>query len=357
MKHQILALCAAGACAGPAWAQSSVTIFGVMDMAARHVDNQGVGSIQSLVSGSNSTSRLGFRGSEDLGGGLSAGFHLEHGILADTGTQAGGNLFWDRRSTLSLTSRTLGELRLGRDFVPTYVGWSRYDPFSYVGVARTANLVSATPLGPINSAFSNNANTTVRASNAVQWLLPRGLGGFEGGLMVAAGEGGSAAAGAAKLLGGRIGYAAGPFGISVATATTENSLTTAGKFKDHALGAHYAIGPVKLSAAWRRFEYDTARQTLLLVGAVASFGAHDVKASWTRADMAGSVAGTGIGGNDADQLGLGYVYNLSKRTAAYGSVARISNKGAARFVIPGGPAGLGEGGDSTGLEFGLRHSF
>lgn len=178
-----------------ALAQSTVTLAGVADCAARSVTNDGVCSIKSLVSGSNATSRLLFRGSEDLGGGLSAGFHLEHGIALDTGNAVGGNQFWDRRATVSVASRSLGEVRLGRDFVPSYVSWSRYDPFSYVGVAGSNNLVSATPVGPIRSTFGTAANTTVRSSNAMQWLLPAGLGGLEGGVLAAASEGGVASAG------------------------------------------------------------------------------------------------------------------------------------------------------------------
>ena len=70
--------------------------------------NTGGGSVKSLVSGSNSTSRIIIRGVEDLGGGLSAGFHLEHGILLDTGTAVSATQFWDRRSTVSLDERRLG---------------------------------------------------------------------------------------------------------------------------------------------------------------------------------------------------------------------------------------------------------
>lgn len=169
--------CAAAAVCAPAWAQSSVTVSGIADMAVRSVRNDGVGHVLAAVSGSNSTSRLVFSGREDLGGGLSAGFHLEHGILVDVGTPASSTKYWDRRSTVSVSSQNLGELRLGRDFVPSYAGWSRFDPFAYVGVARSANFVSATPEGPIRSAFATNGNTTVRSDNAVQWLLPSAWGG------------------------------------------------------------------------------------------------------------------------------------------------------------------------------------
>ena len=98
MKKTACAIGLAGAIASPlgAWAQSSVTVFGIVDLALRRVSNDGVDSLTSMASGGNATSRLGFRGVEDLGGGLSARFHLEHGLLADSGTAAVANTFWDR---------------------------------------------------------------------------------------------------------------------------------------------------------------------------------------------------------------------------------------------------------------------
>lgn len=341
--------------AGPALAQSSVTLSGIADAAARSVSNQGLGSVKSLVSGSNSTSRLIVRGSEDLGGGLAATFWLEHGIALDTGNPTGG--FWDRRSTVSLSSRSLGELRLGRDFVPSYVGWSRFDPFAYVGVAGSNNGVSATPNGPIRSAFGSNPNPTVRASNAVQVFLPAGLGGFEGHLLVAAAEG--SAATDTKTIGGRIGWSGGPVSVSLAHTVSENGATVAtlGKFKDSAVGGSWIFGPGRVNLAWRKFEHASAEQTNLMLSGVLSLGLHEIKASVLKIDMAGRVGTTAIDANDARQLGLGYVYNLSKRSALYATYSRIDNDGVATFQVPGGAAGLAGGRNSTGYEFGVRHGF
>lgn len=350
------ALCTTGADAQAQ--QTSVTVFGIADSAVRHVRNDGRGSISSLVSGSNSTSRLGFRGMENIGGGLSAGFHLEHGILLDTGTQASATQFWDRRATLSLISKTMGEIRLGRDFVPSYTNWSRYDPFSYVGVAGANNFISATPVGAIRSAYGSGGNTTVRSSNALQYLLPGGLGGLEGGLMVAAGEGGTAANGQHKVLGLRLGFAGSGFGVSAAYTRSENDLTVAGPIKDAAIGGNATFAGVRLSAVYRSFTYNQAKQVNLLVAGMLPVGPNgEVKASWHRVDQRGRVGTTVIDANDATQLGLGYVHNLSKRTALYATYSRIDNKGAATFAVPGGPAGLVGGGNSSGFEAGVRHSF
>src|SRR5688500_7091878 len=130
-------------------AQSTVTLFGVLDLNARYVKNGAV-SLTSLSSGGGNPSRPGLRGTEDLGGGLSAGFWLETGINPDTGTTSDSSRFWNRRSTVSLTSLQLGELRLGRDFTPTYSGYSNFDTFGSNGVAAVdkffpSSLGSGTP--------------------------------------------------------------------------------------------------------------------------------------------------------------------------------------------------------------------
>lgn len=355
MHKTLITLAALAAATGSAQAQSSVTLSGIADAAVRSVSNEGRGSIKSMVSGSNSTSRLVIRGTEDLGGGLSAGFWLEHGIALDTGNPTGG--FWDRRSTVSVASKSIGELRMGRDFVPSYTAWSRYDPFSYVGVAGSNNLVSATPQGPIRSAFGTSPNTTVRSSNSAQWFLPAGLGGVEGVLMVAAGEGGTAAGGQHKLVGGRLGWAGGPVGFSVAHTRTENDLTTAGRFGDTTVGGSWNLGFLRLSAAWREFKQASAKQTNVLAGATVPLGQAEIKLSYVQAGFSGRVGNTVVDANEATQMGLGFVYNLSKRTAVYTSASRIDNDGALTYAVPGGPTGLTAGRNSTGYEAGVRHSF
>ncbi len=355
MKHWMLLT--AALLAAPAWAQSSVTLSGVADAALRVVDNAGLPSARTLASGSNATSRLIFRGVEDMGGGLYAGFHLEHGISLDTGTPASSQLFFDRRSTVSLGDRKLGELRIGRDFVPTYNNWSRYDPFSYVGVAGSNNFVSATPLGPIRSAFGSGLATTVRSSNSVQWLLPAGWGGLEGEAMIAFREGGTAAAGQHDLRGARLGWREKAFNVGAAHTVSSNDLTAAGKFKDSSVGGSAQIGDLRLSLAWRRLSQNTARQSHLLAGVWWTFGLSELRASLHRVDRAGRVGTAAIDANDAHQLGLGFVHHLSKRSALYGSWSRIDNSGAATFVVPGGTSGLAGGKSSRGIEFGVRHIF
>ena len=338
-------------------AQSSVTFFGVADASARSVSNEGTSAAKSLISGGNSTSRIGFRGIEDLGDGLSAGFHLEAGTLLDTGSSVSTTQFFDRRSTVSLMSRTLGEVRAGRDFVPSYVSWTRFDPFSYVGVAGSNNMISATPLGPIRSTFGSAGNTTVRANNSIQYLLPGDLAGIDGGVLVASGEGAVPGSGNHKVMGARLGYSTGAFFVTGAFTRTENSLTVSDKFNDTVVGASYDFGLVKVSGAWRRFSFGSPRQSNLLVAAVVPIGLGELKVSYVKADFDGKVGATDISTADATQIGLGYVYNLSKRTALYATASRIANQGAAALSVPGGLSAPTPGGKSRGYEAGLRHSF
>src|SRR5262245_30033097 len=119
-KATVFAVLAAASAAASA---QSVTLFGIVDLGVRYVDN-GKDSVTSLSTNGQSTSRIGVRGIEDLGAGLTAGFWLEGGINPDTGTVNDLTRFWDRRATVSLIEQTLGELRLGRDNTPTYNSYS-----------------------------------------------------------------------------------------------------------------------------------------------------------------------------------------------------------------------------------------
>src|ERR1700704_2312288 len=106
MKKSLLALAVLGAFAGAASAQSSVTLFGVVDVNAKSVKNDAVTTRQLGTDGL-ASSRLGFRGIEDLGGGLQAGFWIEGALSPDTG---GTGQTWARRSTVSLIGG-FGEVR------------------------------------------------------------------------------------------------------------------------------------------------------------------------------------------------------------------------------------------------------
>lgn len=339
-----------------AMAQSSVSIYGVLDESVRYVENEGVGHVKSLASGSNLASRLGFQGREDLGGGLSASFVLESGINADTGAFAGGSAF-DRQSHVSLIDQTMGTIRLGRDYTPVYSNWGgRFDPFGHVGIGSPGNLLGAANNGPIKAAFGTGSNTLTRASNAVQYIAPAWVEKFEFALMAAAGEGAGASAGQHAYRGGRLGYGVGAVSVSGAVSSTRNSITSGAQFKDASYGVLYSIDGLRLTAAVRRMRFREAKQSTVIVGMTMRAGPGDIKLSVSRAEMSGVVGGSRLDGGNATQIAAGYVYNLSKKTALYATVSRIRNAGASVFTVPGGPASALPGRSSTGAELGIRAS-
>jgi predicted porin len=343
--------------AGAAAAQSSVAIFGTADASVRYARTENVGSITSLASGGYSSSRFGVRGQEDLGNRWSASFWLESFLSLDTGAQTPAG--WQRRSTLSLASEDLGEIRLGRDYTPTHSNWSRFDPFGYVGIGSNQLLIlSATGQTPVTSAFGAAPNDVQRANNGVSYILPRNAWNIEGAVVRNFGEGGTAANDQHRSVGGRLGVTVGPVLVSGAMNNTRNNLTGNNDFKDSALATMITVPMVKFSAAIRRLKYLEARQDTTLVGAIIPFaGVQEIKLSWIRSQMHGRVGATDISQNRTDQYALGYVYHLSKRTHWYNTLAFMSNDGNARFVIPGAPAATAGGLSSRGFESGVNHEF
>jgi predicted porin len=325
-------------------AQSTVTLFGVLDLNARYVKNGDV-SLKSLSSGGVNTSRLGFRGTEDLGGGLSAGFWLETGINPDTGTTSDSSRFWNRRSTVSLTSLQLGEVRLGRDFTPTYSGYSNYDTFGSNGVAAVDKFFPSS-LGTGTPAI----DTGTRADNLVSYFTPKNLGGFYGQLSVAASEGASGK----RYVGGRAGYAAGPLDVSAAYGQTLVTPNASGDDNVEVMtfGAAYDFGVAKLLGIYGQTKYADRKINVMEIGTHVPVGVGLIRASYVNVRAEGG----GIDANDANQIALGYLHSLSKRTALYTTVARINNKGNASYAVASSPT-MVAGKDSTGWELGLRHSF
>lgn len=335
MKKSLLALAALTAFAGVASAQSSVTLFGVVDVNARNVKNGSAGSMKTLSTDGNASSRLGFRGVEDLGGGMRAGFWLEAGHAPDSGSTSANNQFFNRRATVSLMGG-FGEIRLGRDYTPSFWNYTIFDPFGTNGVGSM--LATATTLG-------SGAPTLVRSNNTIGYFLPA-MGGLYGQFQVAAGEGVSAA----KYMGGRIGYAAGPVNVAGAWSKNDKTHAMADDYTDMNVGASFNMGFMTLMGNYSKRDYASANQKTMLIGATVPMGAGTFKASYIKSDGSGSTF-------DATQVSLGFVYDLSKRTAVYTHYARVNNDGNATFAIGGGPAGIRGGQTSTGYEFGVRHSF
>jgi predicted porin len=351
MKKSLLALAVLGAFAGAASAQSSVTLFGIVDTSAANISNKTSAGVktttQQLRTDGINSSRLGFRGVEDLGGGLKAGFWLEAGVNPDVGTT--NSKFFNRRSTVSLMGG-FGEIRLGRDYTPSFWNLTVFDPFGTNGVGSLTNLLTqpsaTTALN--GTPLTSGATTLVRADNTIGYFLPSGIGGVYGQAQVAAGEG----ADTNKYVGGRLGYAAGPVDVAVGYGQTGKT----NKFKLLDVGGAFTLGPAKLTGQYVQEKQASVKNTVYQLGTVVTMGQGELHAAYTHANMEGGAAGTVLASNsDANQIAVGYVYNLSKRTALYGTGSRIKNKGAANYTV-GGP-GSAAGGTSTGVEAGLRHSF
>jgi predicted porin len=341
MKKSLLVLAALGAFAGAASAQSSVTLFGILDVNARYTKNGDL-KVKSLSTDGINSSRLGFRGVEDLGGGLKAGFWLESAVNPDNGT-SNATRFWHRRSTVSLLGG-FGEVRAGRELTATFTGFADYDPFGTNGVADVGHFNAASTVG------AAAVDTVTRADNMISYYTPA-MGGLYARVSVAAGE----ATVGKKHVAGRIGYAAGPLDVSGSYGTTDANAAE-DKYKKGNIGASYDFGVVKVLGHVSQAKFLDAKQNVVNVGVSVPVGASTFRAGYVRVDAKGTIGGASIDANDANQFALGYQYDLSKRTALYTTYAQIKNKGAANFTVATPPAAVA-GQKSQGFEAGIRHSF
>ncbi len=348
MKKSLLALAALTAFAGVASAQSSVTLFGIVDLSVNSAKN-GATSLKQLSSDQLNSNRLGFRGVEDLGGGMRAGFHIEGAMSPDNGT-AGGQT-WQRRSTVSLMGG-FGEVRLGRDYTPSFWNYTIFDPFGTNGMGSSLNIVST---------LGSGAGTLVRANNTVGYFLPA-MGGVYGQVQVAAGEGATGN----KYFGGRLGYAGGPVNVAVAYGKTDKTGTMIDDYTDINFGGSFNMGFMTLMGTYSKRDYSTADQKNIMVGLTVPFGQSTLKASYNTAS--GSAQSL-----EAKQIAFGYQYDLSKRTAIYATVSSLNNDGSrasgAVFTVGQGNPMTANGGavstinpliggqSSKGYNLGVRHSF
>nr|WP_114802246.1 porin [Pseudacidovorax intermedius] len=405
-----LAALAALAVAGVASAQSSVELFGIVDASISSVSNKSElaqdpltvlanplayallpstakASKTGLNNSANSSSRLGFRGKEDLGGGLAASFWLEGALSNDDGTASG--LSFQRRSTVSL-SGPFGEVRLGRDYKPTFWNLTVFDPFGTNGAGSALVQRAA-------GAFEAN---NVRSNNSIGYFLPGNLGGFYGQLQYAFHEQGKYDSAIQSSLndnsrggrywGGRFGYANGPVDVALSygeqNAKSSYALGADALVKNFSLAGSYDFGAAKLFAQYQNTKsvIDYSENAPLfnpatkldgyLLGVTVPVGAGVIKASYGNVKIKtdqNPLSTFSYSPPKADQLAVGYVHNLSKRTALYATVAYIKNKNGANFsagsnsitapTVVSITNGTAVGGytpkTSVGYDLGIRHSF
>jgi predicted porin len=340
MKKSLIALAVLGTVAGASFAQTNVTIYGVADAGLARIDNGRVNTT-ALQSGQQSGSRIGFRGTEDLGGGLSAIFTLENGFNIDDGTLGQGGRLFGRQAFVGLQGG-FGAVKLGRQYNPIRTAVENIDPFGLGLAGNAANVFSV---------------YGERADNTLNYTSPN-FGGFSAQAQYSFGEvAGSTSTG--RQVGLSASYSAGPINVILAhhdqnvTAVAAGLTVDAGDAKTTFLGGTYDFGVAKLHAAYARSKGETAVGVTnldrddALIGVSAPIGAGTILASYIRRND-----DIGGGTRDADQWAIGYIHALSKRTNLYTSYARIKNDSAATV---GSPAAAGL--DPSVFNIGVRHRF
>lgn len=335
-----------------AMAQNDVTLYGVVDLGVS-VDRGGLaGNSTRVTSGMASQSRLGFRGSEDLGGGLAAFFVIEGGFQADNGSSNQNNTTFGRNTALGLRGN-FGAVSLGLQYTPLFNTLDAVvDPLS-TGIVCSCNLM---------------ATGGVRASNSVLYRS-KDFDGFSGDLMYVAGEVSGDAA-ASRAFGGSIGYSKGPLNARLAFHYKNNDTAV---IKDTAdarnwlFGANYDFGPAR---GFFGYAVNRGLNSSPLNNTAATFGGAPPIASTDSADVLlgvsvpfgpSTVAVSYVHRNDktafnqdAQQFGVAYLYTFSKRSDLYTSYAIIRNHNGAAYTV-GNAQEAGTG--NKQFTAGFRHRF
>jgi predicted porin len=343
MKKSLLALAVFTAVSGAASAQSSVTLYGKIDLGMVYDAGSASGKSVRLDSGVTGGSRIGFKGVEDLGGGTKFSFQLETGFCADSAAGApnfctGGNNFMGRQAHGDLTG-AFGALSAGRQYSLGFNNLATIDPFG-AGFAGQANNVSAAGLYLVDP-------SGIRLNNSVIYSTPNAAG-FTGSVEASFGEQ-TGNWQANRETGGGLNYAAGPAYAGVTYYDLSNSSGNGSAKKVLTVGGTYDFGVVKIHGLGQSV---TGTSTLdyrsFMAGVTVPIGQAQILASYvhhddrTAADL------------NASQFGVGVLYALSKRTSVYSSAARIQNRNGAAFLV-GNATATGTGDKS--FDVGIVHNF
>lgn len=345
MKHAIKLATLAAVCLTPALAQaqSSVTIYGLLDVNVAH---ERAGSLKRSgmdVSELNG-SRLGFRGSEDLGNGLKAIYTLETAVRLDIGGMDGAG--FQRQTFLGLEG-SWGRITAGRQYSPAFVA---LDPFEATGGAdRTAGLLHR-KTGSVARGYQ------VRFDNMIKYRSPEMAGfsvdaGYWTGAENASDDSDVRRQGRGYGLTGM--YKNGPFAASV---TTQSYITnaTGGRASTHGIAGAYDFGVAKLYALYTQDKehgsQGSGKARSYAVGAeIPVSKAGTVAVSYGSRNESGE-ADT----EDASGVSLYYMHNLSKRTTLYTAYSQLNNRGDANYGFNLTP----DAGDRISVVMaGIRHRF
>ena len=390
MKKTVLALAVVATLSTASYAQSTsnVTLFGTVDAAVAASDNGApVNShAASLTSGTLSGSFWGVRGSEDLGGGLKANFMLQAGLDVDTGagkTYSGNPTtatpalpggapvvgLFNRRSYVELEGK-FGSVAAGRDYTPLYWVVKESDPLNLglYGNAQAVTQISGT-----------SSDRFARASNAVFYVSPA-VGGFQGRLMYSLGSESAGFSGVATpttpppkdanhMAGVSLNYTLGGWVVTAAyqalklpmvagTGATAVFTGTTGTRKDTVIGSKYNFGDFMLAAGYMKIQQpilNTDGHDVWL-GGTAALGPGTVLLELQRIRLEATTGAEKKG----TIFALGYVYNLSKRTAVYASLGEVNNNATGTFALASNDnqvAAGAAGGHVKALATGIRHNF
>lgn len=300
---------------------SSVTIYGIVDAGVQVLQAQGSPRVYNLVSGGRSGSRLGFRGNEDLGGGLRAVFTLEQGINLDAGTLGQGGRAWGRQAFVGLRG-DFGTVALGR-IAAFSSGTGSFDMFGDVDPLATSY-----GIGGVGSTMSSAAG--LRGDNTLLYQSPEWSGWQYGAAHSLQINGAELAPRGANLHLSSLAvkYRAGPV-LAVLTYDIGNNPSGAADEKHLQFGASYDFGMLKLHAAYAA-ETDPFSTALnvsgttngadaksYMVGLTAPLGRGLLRASYQSRD------GQTKGGENRDLrvIALAYEYKLSQRSMLYMALA------------------------------------
>lgn len=338
MKKTLIAM-AIMATSGAAMAQSNVSLYGIVDMGLNSTNISG-DRVTGLDSGLQSGSRIGIKGSEDLGNGLKANFVLESAIDVDTGTGLNG---FNRQSWLGL-SGNFGEVRFGRQYTEMRNALEAVDPFS-LGLAGAATNIWG------NSYATLGEGIDQRLNNTVSYALPTLAEGLSVSTSYSFGEqAGSISDGSTWSIGA--GYNVSAANLQFAYQSTD--LGNVGDRNEYLLGGTYDFGVAKAHAAYgeRSTKFTGLGKEKVrnyMVGVSAPVGAAgSVMASY----IVNQNRTQGLTDADSKQFALGYQYDLSKRTNVYASYARNTNEANSveRQV-------LGDAKSANTYNVGIRHKF
>lgn len=345
MKKYVIPAVALGMFSGLASAQSSVTLYGIVDLGLNYVSNSAGHRLYAMSSGVNNGSRFGLRGSEDLGAGLKAIFTLENGFDASNGKGVQGGLMFGRQAFVGLSSSRWGTVTLGRqyDSLVDFIG-----PFE-LGTNGGGN-VSAHP-GDLD-----NLNNNFRVNNAIKYKSPTFNGFTVGGVYSLGGVSGDVSRNQIYSLGASYSY--GPFALAAAymnarnpnvsyfgnssqttlTAATANTSSpvysgflSARTYQNMGAAASYRLGKTTFAASYTNIKFKDLGDTSSgpnpygYSGDVTFHNAEvNVRYQWTPSVLVGlaydftkSGSVNANGGAKYHQVAADVTYSFSKRTVVY----------------------------------------